>query len=173
MTTMSHGEATGPRDRIMFAIVLIIVGLGGLASQLLESRPDVGGWVVLIIGLAFLGGFVYSHKYGFLVPGGIMSGLGAGIVLEQSLTWTDEQSGGIVVLGLGLGFLSIWAIAAFTKAAGHHAWPLVPGFILAAVGAALLIGGQAVDLLDYWGVAVIGMGIILLWRAWSDSRHPV
>ena len=174
MTTMTHREQSGPRDRIVFAIILIIVGIGGLASQVLENEPDVGGWVVLIIGLTFLGAFIYSRRYGFLVPGGILSGLGVGIILEQSLTWSDEQSGGIVVLGLAVGFLSIWAIGALFRAVGHHPWPLVPGVILAIVGGAQMIGGQATELIDnYWGAGIIVLGVILLWRAWSEGqRHP-
>jgi len=155
---------------MVFALVLIIVGLGSLAIQLLETQLDVGGWVVLIIGLAFVGAFVYSRRYGFLIPGGIMTGLGAGIVIEQAVTLTGEQSGGVIVLGLGLGFAAIWAIGAALKVAGNHPWPLVPGFILGAVGVALLIGGTAVDMLNYWGVAVIALGIFLLWRAWMDAR---
>ena len=169
MTTMTQGEHSGSRDRIVLAVILIIVGLGGIASQALEGRPDVGGWVVLLIGLTFLGAYVYSRKYGFLVPGGIMSGLGVGIILQQSLMVSGEQSGGLVVLGLGLGFVAIWAIGSLLKAAGHHPWPLVPGVILSIVGGALLIGGQAVALLDYWGIGVIILGVILLWRAWGEA----
>jgi hypothetical protein len=173
MTTMSHGEQSGPRDRVVFALILIIVGIGGLATQLLETRLDVGGWVVLLIGLTFLGAFFTTHRYGFLVPGGILSGLGVGIVLQQSLALSGEQSGGIVVLGLGLGFASIWAIGALTRAVGQHAWPLIPGVILGTVGTALMIGGQAIQLLDYWGIGVIALGVLLLWRGWTDSGHPV
>ena len=74
--------------------------------------------------------------------------------------------GGPVVLGLGLGFLSIWAIGAGMQLARHHWWPLIPGGILTVVGGALLIGGTAVDMLDYWGVAVIAIGVFILGRAW-------
>lgn len=175
MSGMAQGTkpGQGQRDRVVFAIILIVIGLGGLASQFLETRPDIGGWVVLAIGLGFVGGFIYSHQYGFLVPGGIMSGLGAGIIVQQSLALADEQSGGIVVLGLGAGFLAIWVIASLANAVGNHPWPLVPGLILAVVGGALLIGGTAIDLLDYWGIAVVALGVLLLARAWLESRRQV
>jgi hypothetical protein len=84
---------------------------------------------------------------------------------------TDEQSGGLVVLGLGLGFLSIWVIGTLVRAVGNHIWPTVPGVILTAVGTALLIGGQAVDLLDYWGVAVVAFGVLLLVRSWFQAQR--
>jgi hypothetical protein len=171
MSDMAQGTGTGPRDRIVFAVILIVVGIAGLVLQTVETTPDLGGFVVLTIGLAFLGAFAFTRQYGFLVPGGIMTGLGAGIIASQNLTGlTDEQTGGAVVLGLGLGFLSIWVIGAIVHVAEHHWWPLFPGGVLAVVGAALLIGGQAVDLLDYWGVAVIALGLFVLWRAWAGGR---
>jgi hypothetical protein len=168
----TQGTRSGPRDQVAFAVILIIVGVVGLATQVLEPAPQLGGWVVLLIGVAFLGAYAYSARYPFLVPAGIMSGLGAGIVISQVAPVTDEQSGGLVVLGLGLGFLSVWIIGTLVRAAGNHLWPTVPGVILTAVGSALLIGGQAVDLLDYWGFAVVGFGVILLVRAWLQAQRP-
>jgi hypothetical protein len=152
------------------AVILIVVGVVGLASQVLDLNTDLGGVVVTLIGVAFLVAFAFTRQYGFLVPGGIMTGLGAGIVASQTLTLADEQTGGVIVLGLGLGFLSIWVIGAIAHVDRHHWWPMIPGGILVVVGAALLIGGQAVNLLDYWGVAIVAIGLIVLWRAWAESR---
>src|SRR3990172_3060943 len=86
MSDMAPGAGTGPRDRIVFAVVLIAVGVIGLASQLFEFKTDVGGWIVMLIGLGFLGPFAFTRQYGFLIPGGVMTGLGAGIVASQNLT---------------------------------------------------------------------------------------
>ncbi len=171
MTGISQGAGTGPRDRIAFAVILIVVGIAGLVGQVWQPTTDVGGWIVMVIGLGLLGAFAYTRQYGYLVPGGIMTGLGAGIVASEAFTFaTDEASSGAIVLGLGLGFLSIWVIGAVVRVAQHHWWPVIPGGILAVVGGALLIGGQAVDLLDYWGVAVIAVGVFVLWRAWVEGR---
>jgi hypothetical protein len=139
--------------------------------QYAEPRPDVGGWIVMIIGVALLGAFAYTRQYGYLIPGGIMTGLGAGIVASEVVTMTDEAIGGVVVLGLGLGFLSIWAIGMIVHVAENHWWPLVPGGILTAVGVALVIGGQAVEILDYWGVAAIAVGLLVLARTWTELQH--
>jgi hypothetical protein len=170
MSDLTHGTHSGPRDRIVFAVILIAVGIGALALQAAEAKPDLGGWVVLIIGLGFLGAFAFIRLYGFLIPGGIMTGLGAGILVAQSIKLNEEAYGGVIVLGLGLGFLSIWAIGATVRVAGHHFWPLIPGGILAAIGVALLIGGQAVGLLDYWPIVIIGLGVIVLGRAFYEAR---
>jgi hypothetical protein len=170
MSRLSQGEQTGPRDRIVFAVVLIVVGIGGFVSQLVDVTPVAGGVVVLLIGVGLLGAFSLTRQYGYLIPGGIMTGLGAGIVVSEYLTLTGEASGGVIVLGLGLGFVSIWAVSSLLNLAQHHWWPLIPGGILSTVGGALLIGGRTVALLDYWYVAVIAVGLILLWRGSIESR---
>lgn len=158
-------------NRVVLAIILIVVGLGGLATQVLKPATDVGGWIVMIIGVGLLGAFAYTRKYGFLVPGGIMTGLGAGIICSEAFTFaTNEAASGSIVLGLGLGFLSIWVIGAIVRVAQHHFWPIIPGGILAVVGGALLIGNEAVAVLDYWYVAVIVIGLLLLWRAMAEGR---
>ena len=171
MSNMAHGVGTGPRDRIVFGIILLALGAGGLVLQVVQPKTDLGGWIVMIIGAGLLGAFAYTRQYGYLVPGGIMTGLGAGIMVSESIKFTsDEGTGGVIVLGLGLGFLSIWVIGSIVHVAQHHWWPIIPGAILATVGAALLLGGQAVALLDYWGVVVIAIGLFVIWRAWTEGR---
>jgi hypothetical protein len=171
MADMAHGTGTGPRDRIALAIVLIVVGVVGLASQMFEFSTNTGGLIVMIIGLGLLAAFAYTRGYGYLIPGGIMTGLGAGIIASESLTFeTDEAASGAIVLGLGLGFLAIWVIGGIMRVAQNHWWPVIPGGILVVLGGALLIGDQAVSLLDYWGVAIIVVGLFVLWRAFVEGR---
>ena len=174
MADMAHGTGTAPRDRIALAVVLIVVGIVGLASQMFEFSTNAGGWIVMLIGLGLLGGFAYTRQYGFLIPGGIMTGLGVGIIASQSFTFVDDQTAsGAIVVGLGVGFLAIWVIGGMMRVAQNHWWPLIPGGILAVVGGALLIGDQAVSLLDYWGVAVIAVGLFVLWRAFVEGRARI
>jgi hypothetical protein len=168
---MAHQVGRDVRDRMAFAVVLIVVGAAGLASRVWQPASDVGGWIVLLIGLALAGAFVYTRRYGYLVAGGILTGLGAGIVASESFRFAStEGSGGAVVLGLGLGFLSIWLLASLANIERNHWWPVIPGGILTIVGTALLIGGQAVEALDYWGIGVIAIGLIVLWRALTQDR---
>lgn len=163
---------SGERDQVVFAIVLIAIGLIGLITQVWKPSADVGGWIVLVIGLGFLGIFGYTRRYGYAIPGGIMTGLGTGIVASQVVRWTTtEGEGGAVVLGLGLGFLAILALQTFASDVRNAWWPIVPGGILSVVGGALLVGGQAVELLDYWGAAIIVIGLVVLWRAVASRRQ--
>jgi hypothetical protein len=171
MADMAHGTGTGPRDRIALAVILIVVGVVGLASQMFEFSTDTGGLIVAIIGLGLLGAFAYTRQYGYLIPAGIMTGLGVGIIASESITFVDDQTAsGAIVLGLGVGFLAIWVIGRLMRVAQNHWWPLIPGGILAVVGGALLLGGDAVKVLDYWGVAIIAVGLFVLWRGFVEGR---
>ncbi len=166
MSGMAHGARTDPHEGIVFAIILIAVGVGALAMQ---AMPGSGGWIVLVIGLGLLAVFAILRRYAALVPGGIMTGLGLGILAAEAQSWTSGQGdGGVIVLGLGMGFLSIWVIGALAHVPQHHPWPLIPGAILTTVGLALLAGGVALELLRFWPVALIGLGLIVLWRAWRE-----
>jgi hypothetical protein len=167
MSGTAHGARTEPREGIVFAIILIAVGVGALAMQ---AMPDAGSSVVLLIGLGLLAAFAFLREYGALIPGGIMTGLGAGILASQTLAINGEATGGVIVLGLGLGFISIWVIGAIAHVAEHHPWPLVPGGILTIIGVSQLVGGQAMELMRFWPVAVIAIGLIVLWRAWLETR---
>lgn len=175
MSSIGVGPEVGPkggsRDRVVLAVILIAVGGVGLFTQFVQPTTDVGGWIVLVIGLALMGAFTMTRQYGFLIPAGIMTGLGTGIIVSELVNFANkEATGGLVVLGLGLGFLSIWAIGSLTRVEQNHWWPVIPGGILTIVGGALLIGSDAVAILDYWGVAVIAVGLFLLWRAFATRQ---
>ena len=170
MSEPTQPTGGGPRDRVVLAIILIVVGLGGLVTQVFDVTEAMGGLIVALIGLGLLGAFAFTRQYGYLVPGGIMTGLGGGLIVSTSVDLTDEQTGGVIVLGLGLGFAAIWVIGSIARVAENHWWPLIPGGVLALIGALLLIGGQAVNLLDYWGLAIVALGLLVLWRAWTDMR---
>ncbi len=167
MTGMAHGARTNPREGVVFAIILIIVGVGALAMQIM---PDAGAWILLLIGLGFLAAFAVLRSYAALIPGGILTGLGAGILASQSIALKDEATGGVIVLGLGLGFIAIWVIGALIHVAEHHPWPLVPGGILSIIGVSLLVGGQAIEVMRFWPVVVIAIGVVVLWRAVVEGR---
>jgi hypothetical protein len=171
MSHMGRHAAGTTRDQLVFAVVLIAIGILGLASRVWQPSADIGGWIVALIGLGFLGAFAYTRHYGYLVPGAIMTGLGIGIVASRAITFgSDEGTGGAVVLGLGAGFLGIWVIGTIVHLEQHHWWPLIPGGILATVGTALLLGGGAIRALDYWGVILVAIGVIVIIRAWFRGQ---
>jgi hypothetical protein len=141
-------------------VVLIAIGATLFAVQLLHLDADV---IVLVIGLVFAAAFAASRRYGILIPAGILTGLGLGIVLEDI-----GVRGEPVVLGLGLGFLAIYLgdlVTSGARAPGRW-WPLVPGAILTVIaGAESTFGDEGARLIQQgWPIILIAAGAWLLLR---------
>jgi hypothetical protein len=147
--------------------VLVIIGICLLIAQF---APDLGRYVVLIIGLGLLALFVASRAYGALVGGSIVTGVGVGVVVGS--TTTGDAAGAAVLMSLGAGFLAIWLISYLLRLKERHFWPLIPGAILFAIGAALWVGGSASDLISYWPVLLIVAGVALMLAAYLRSGEP-
>jgi hypothetical protein len=146
-------------------VILIAVGLTLFAVQLLNLDGDV---VVLVIGLVFAIAFAATRRYGLLIPAGIMTGLGAGILLEDFGVMGEP-----VVLGLGLGFLAIYAGDLLTSGASAPGrwWPLIPGTILTIIaGAESTFGPQGVRVIAQgWPIILIAAGAWLLLRGRAST----
>ncbi len=108
-----------------FAGTLLVVI--GIVLLLIELTGTGRVAVVLLGGLAFLATFIATRNYGFLVPGGILTGFGAGLV-AQDLGLVDD----IGLIGFGVGFLLIPALQLATRTPRDIGWwwPLIPGGIL-------------------------------------------
>lgn len=145
---------------------LILVAIGGM---LLLGRwvPDAGQYIVLAIGLVFLVAFFISGEYGFLVPGGIVTGIGAGIPLAAA--YAGELGGGLFLVAFGAGFLLIWVLGELMRVPERHWWPLVPGLIIGSIGVALTAGERGRGVADAintaWPIVLIAGGLLLLVRA--------
>ncbi len=141
-------------------VILIVIGVTLFAIRWLRLDADV---IVLVIGLVFAGAYAATRRYGLLIPAGILTGLGAGILLED-FGVTPEA----VVLGLGLGFLAIYGVDLIARRSRERArwWPLIPGAILTVIagagGAFGDEGGRAIQ--QGWPVVLIVIGGWLLLR---------
>jgi len=146
--------------------ILIGIGLAFLVGQVI---PDAGNYIVLAIGLTFLAAFAVTREYGFLVPGGIVTGVGAGVVIAGNTT--GVEGGSLFMLAIGSGFVAIWVIGLAFHVRENHPWPLIPGLILSGIGAASLAGTRYADIGRLgWPIALIALGAILLVRGWL--RRP-
>ena len=61
-------------------VILIAVGVTLFGVQLLHLDADV---IILVIGLVFATAYAATRRYGLLIPAGILTGLGTGILLED------------------------------------------------------------------------------------------
>lgn len=138
---------------------LVLIALG--AFLFFVQATGVGGEAVLvIIGAGFLIAYAVTRQYGFLVPGGIITGLGLGVIWEVSA----PTAGGVVLIGLGLGFVSIWLLDVVMRHTPVPWWPLIPGGILATIGVLVETGQEGLlsEMTWLWPVGLIVVGAVLL-----------
>lgn len=145
---------------------LLLIALGG--ALLLVTTTELGAEVLLaLVGLAFLVAYGATRAYGFLIPGGIVTGLAGGIIAAEA-----GAPGAAVVLGLGSGFLFIAAVDRLLGSVGPGWWwPTIPGGILLVIAAAAITGIE--DLPAYLvPTALIVVGAVLLLRRGGGDGEP-
>lgn len=144
--------------RLVAGAILILVGLGLLGLQLTQGAGE--SLFLLFLGGVFLAGYFSRRAYGLLIPAGILLGLGVGSVLQAAFPALE----GLNSLGLGLGFLSIFALD-WVMTRQERWWPMIPGGILVLVGLADMNEGLASLLRVGWPFILILIGLFLLLSA--------
>lgn len=124
-----------------------------------------------LVGAALLGVFAWTRSYGFLVPGGVLTGLGIGLLVE-----TMQGTEGAIPIGLGAGFVFVTLLDHL--AAGGRAgrwWPLLPGGILTLVGLVQYAQsrGLMASVAGWWPLLLIAAGLWLLVRRRRVRRRAL
>ncbi len=159
-TPPGQGRRYGRDGSWVGGVVLIAIGVAFLLGQLL---PNAGRYVPLLIGLIFLAVFLATRNYGFLVPGGIVTGVGVGISL--AIEDQGRVGGGLFLLSLGLGFVSIFVLGALFRLRENHPWPLIPGGILCTIGLITLAGTRYDEAARFaWPAVLIVLGLLFVVR---------
>lgn len=170
MTTNSTPTPTTSRKHggLIAGSILIVIGLFNLAAIYLKPAPELLlGALALIFMIA---GFI-TRKNGLLIPGGILSGLTAGIYLVEGPYQhaADELQGGIFMLAFAGGFALITLLTLANTRLGARCtmvWPLIPAALMALVGGLLVAGNtQALQYLNVgWPLILIAFGVYLVLR---------
>lgn len=160
------------RGGFIAGAVLITIGVFNLLANVLEAEWSL--WLVLAIGVTFLIAGIVGKSRGLLIPGGIVSGVGAGIVAIEKLgaSLVEPGEGGLFLLVFSLGWLLISVMSLFIPEEDGSRdfmwWPLIPGGIMAAIGGLLFAGSTGLTVLTWigqgWPVILIGIGLYLLLR---------
>ena len=146
------------RSQVATGLALVVIGIVALALQYFEGPGRAV--VLLLAGGAFIATYFYSDIYGLLIPGGILSGLGLGILGE----WCELSVKDPDAIGLGIGFTSIYVIERLYRRRAHW-WPLIPGVILIVSGLGARFGDVG-HILWRWSPAVLVLlGVVLVYRA--------
>ncbi len=129
---------------------LLLVAGGVLWSVIVATDLD-RTIVVPGVGVAFLLAYLATRRLGLLVPAGILSGLGTGLVIA-----TQGGPEGAIPFGLGGGFAAITAIDAVLGDGELVWWPLIPGGIL------LVVGGSQIAAIRDVGVYLVPAGLVVV-----------
>jgi hypothetical protein len=154
----ANGQARrGGGSESLIPLALIAVGILALFGGF---RWVFGAAIPLALGLIFL--YVSNQgpgRLGFRIPGCILTGLGAGIVLDSM----GFGSGGFAALGLGLGFVALWVLDR------AQWWWLIPGAAVGLGGLQSVWSGSGWTGNWFFPLALIAFGAYLLsgrqWRA--------
>ena len=157
-------------------LILVVIGLLALVFQFspIDITEDMGLLIVPGLGALFLVWGILTHTDGLMIPGGILSGVGWGAyaIAGPFSMWQGDNEGGVFLIFLGLGF-GLITVATAVFGQKTHWWALIPGAIIAFVGASILFGGVLLNALTFvgklWPLALILIGISLLVKGRSEE----
>lgn len=149
--------------------VIIAVGIPFLLAQL--SLLDFVFWVVTGVGSGLLIWGLGRKWIGLIIPGSILSTIGAGIYFAWAKATTSAglSETGIMLVWFALGWGAIIVFFRIINARFIW-WPLIPGGIMAVVGWGLYSGGSPNAALSFIGntgsigVLIFGLYLILMRR---------
>lgn len=148
-------------------LVLISIGLLAFAGRMVDSQW-LGLLIVPLIGMIFLVAGVLNREEGFLIPGGILSGVGLGIFLISGpfeSMWPGDAEGGVFMLSFAAGWVLIVLMTAVFTDKTHY-WPFIPAGIMALIGGGILFGGMFMNVLSFigqaWPIGLIAVGVYIL-----------
>jgi hypothetical protein len=155
------------REGTVWGVILILVGLGLLAARFFPAWFDGLTWPWFIIGLGalFLLVGLLTREGGFLIPAAIVAGVG-GILLWQTRTgdWDSWAYMWTLIPGfIGFGMLIGGLIDPKMAPARSGAFILM---LISLIGFGLFGGlGMDLELLRYWPVLLIGLGVWFVIKA--------
>ena len=160
-TNLEPKNTNRHNPRLVAGIILILIG----AVNLLQRWLNIDSYVTLLLGIGMLILGSATHKRGWIIPGGVLTGIGLGIVISEGpwhIAGLDES--GLFLLCFAVGWFLITALSAlFTDCTQW--WALIPGGIMALIGGSILVTNGAVrweDLNLVYAAILISIGLFLL-----------
>jgi hypothetical protein len=151
-------------NRLIAGVILILAGL----TVLLQRWFDISMYAVLLLGIGMLVWGSFSHLKGWIIPGGVLTGIGLGILaMEGPWHFPAELQSGIFLLCFAFGWFLIALLTALFTC--FQWWALIPGGIMAVIGGSILVTNGAVNWenlnLFYAGILICVGLFILVFRS--------
>ena len=169
--TNNLSSAAKPRSWVG-GLVLIIVGVFFLLQQILDL--NLGLYFLPGLALVFILSGLAARKIGLIIPGGILAGIGTGAALLEGpfKAVQEPRQGGFFLLAFAGGWVLITLLSLVLKAMDAKSpvavWPLIPGSIIALTGGALVVGGDALKVMNVvgqgWPIILIAVGLYIVLR---------
>lgn len=164
MTTTSTQRTTTRRDRGFVALLLITAGALMLAGRVV---PLADSPIVLILGIEMLIWAVVARSNGLVIAGGLLTGVGAGIVLAAGpLQGADPNLvGAAFLLSVAVGFALVALFSWWLDQPQRWAW--IPAIATGVIGAGLLSGPDRAASMVGWAIPVVltiaGLAVAAHW----------
>ncbi|HEX2100519.1 MAG TPA: hypothetical protein VHF69_07640, partial [Candidatus Synoicihabitans sp.] len=124
-----------------------------------------------LLGLGFILWSWLARQPGFLVPGGVLTGVGAGLLAERWLTsgYAIDRAAFFACFAAGWGSITWFSHIGFRR---RVRWPLIPAAVMVAI-ALFHLGGA--DFRTFWRTVSPWWPLVLLvlgaWLVWSPGRR--
>ena len=156
--------------RLVAGTILIVIG----AVTLLQSWLDIGNYITLLLGVGMLILGCATRRGGWIIPGGVLTGIGLGILVSEG-PWhfPGMEQNGVFLLCFAFGWFLITALTyAFTNCTQW--WALIPGGIMAVIGAILVVTHGNIrweNLNMVYAVILITVGLVLLFSRGRSKKN--
>ncbi len=156
-------------------VILIVIGTLALTAQFVDS-DWIGLLVLPAIGAGFLAGGISSRRAGFMVPAGILLGLGAGVILEEAAFQNapGDADAGIILLCFAGGWVLVALLTRYLTDTAYW-WALIPGGFMGLLAVIFIVDAYASRsglwraLGTWWPLLPVAVGAWLIYRSTRRS----
>jgi hypothetical protein len=167
-TSTNTTHSSDRRETMIGGALLVAIGLLVLLAQNIKGE-SLGLLFLPALGGLFLVAGIIGRQAGFIIPGGILTGIGLGVIFTQSPQFANPETaqGGVFFMGFALGWFLI-AVLSKLFTPETQWWALIPGAIMALIGGGLMLGGAALNVLEFagrwWPLILVGLGLVIIVR---------